>query len=181
MKIALTVYLSLLCASSSWALKPAPFSTHDDLRFENSKGLVLTSKRLPNQQNSYSSEAVTTVTKKGHSSYLWSMNHYIGRGNYMLSPDGRILIRWAGPYFGSKISSGNKSLTFEVFEMGKSIKKIYMNEIHTDFQKTARFYQLRRYGGGWVSLYQVFEKIDADWKNRDLKIKSLTKCLKFDF
>jgi hypothetical protein len=126
--------------------------------------------RLTSKKDGLIFKAATEV-KTESGSRLWKMAGFMGRWQWMLSPDGKVLVLFGSEPFGNSVALRPDSEVLKVFEDGVQLKVISLKELlGADPEAWADSRKLDVRGGGWVSWHDIFGELKPDWASRSLTL-----------
>jgi len=113
----------------------------------------------------------TTEVKSENGTGLWKMPGFMGRWQWLLSPDGRTLVLFGSEPFGEMIALRPDSIIVKVHENGALLKTLTLKEVlGADPEVWAESRKLEILGGGWVAWRDIFGELKPDWVRRVLTL-----------
>ena len=166
MRRILGVFSLVLLVFAPWkgiAMKPAPApevdvsSIHGRFRLISKKeGLIFKAR---------------TEVKSENGDRLWEMPGFLGRWQWVLSPDGKTLVLFGSEPFGQRVALRSDSVIVKVHENGILLKTLTLKEVlGADPQAWAESRKLEVLGGGWVAWSDIFGALKPEWASRVLTL-----------
>lgn len=161
-----------------YSMKPAPFTQSTNISQQHlPSGMHIESTRDDASDSGYSPKGTTVLYEK---KIVWNANVFIGRRDYELSPDGKLMFLFGSAYYTKKTST--KGVFVEIYEDGKLEKSINLTEVVGNVNTYAQENDLHILGGGWISSKKLMDSMFIDWESKVLEfVISKNQKKKFEF